>query len=252
MTVLDKIASHRAQVNAAALHAYSELILATDSGSQDIDGDEAVQILEAAGKTERDLAAAVSRLKQRRADALVACDLPKLAAAVDSMATEIEAAHEALRQAKEQHRLKIDDVVLRRGVLLSQHQVALAAHDRLLESSEDLKIIGAQRLLGAELMQLNCERDAILVALSNKPGTAGAEFARLASLARSAHASARSWFNSAGWFSPKNSAAIARENRDKFEDAYIVPLRKRLEPIEARLVIVNRELAELESAKLEV
>ena len=118
-----------------------------EASVDDIDAAEALHILEAANKSERDLNGAVAKIRQRRADALLAVELPELATALEAIDAEIISMGEALNRAKQLYAEKCGEVLARQATLLGRHQAAFAAQQRLLESCQDVGILGQERLL---------------------------------------------------------------------------------------------------------
>jgi hypothetical protein len=247
--LIDRIAEHRAEKAALAMQDFADLALSTEAGTDDVSAVEALRILTAAGKTEADLAKAVNLIRQRRLDAPLAANLPSLAADAAAIEREILALGENFKAAKEQFRIAYDGLLDRQGRIHGQHFEAQKAAARLLDTCQDSRIIGRERLLGVELSALGFERRSLIESLS----ASGKEGKRLGQLTAEIRQAAPT--NYFGIFTSSASrskqSAAAKQARDEYEREFVAPLRNRLAAIEARIKVINAELAELSKQKLE-
>ena len=247
--LLENISKHRSEQKDAALREYGSLVLQVESGVDDIEAKTAIHILEAAGKTEKDLNSSVARVRQRRLDAPLAACLNGIAAESESTDRELFALNERFAAAREQFRIAYDSITTRQAQLHAQYFEAQKAAARMRDTCEDSRIIGREKLLGVEMTSLGFEKRSLVESLSAS-GKEGKRLGQLmAAIRQSAPTNYFGIFTSSA--SKSKQAEAATQARDEYSRTHIEPLRKRLAAVEARMAVINHELAELSEQKLE-
>jgi hypothetical protein len=243
--VLERIASHQQQQKSQAVDAYRALVRATEAG-KDIAAPDAMRILEAAGKTPADLAAAVTLIRNRRGWVEQAGKLKETESALNALDAEEAAALKTLRDAQEEYKARRQSIIARRPALLGQHASCLSAIDQLERTADDPEILAAERELVAESQRLAVSERGIRGVLSDRKK----HLATLRIKLGQARRGAMNWMKVPGFSGPAaNAEAMAKEFSD-FNRTSVEPLERQLAGIGEQRAAINRKSAELAEAKL--